>query len=212
MKKIIMLLTMLASKEAYAKHQYVGLGGSVVSFERENRKDTSSSTNYENTRTTKIDLNFMYGISLHKNIALQMDLGLLSAREKEYKGKEFTSTYEWDASLGSSLVFSFKPNAKVNPIMSLGGGFIMNGYNSLGTSVQDFTGYKLYAQAGLGLEIALKNSKVKYRPMISGKYTYAMGDNKKFGSAGNTGTLGTDVDSKYSWHILFTMLSFTVAF
>ena len=38
--------------------------------------------------------------------------------------------------------------------MSLGGGFIMNGYNSLGTSIQDFTGYKLYAQTGLGIEIA----------------------------------------------------------
>lgn len=212
MKKILILITMLASKEAYARQQYVGLNASTVSFDRENRKDTADSTSYANTRTTGLNLNFMYGVSLHKNVALQFDLGFDSLKKKEYIGKDFTSTSTWDASLGPSLILSLKPNNKINPIISLGGGFITNGAVDLGTNVQDYTAYKFYAQAGLGVEVAIKNSKVKYRPMIAGRYTYFGGDNKKVGSPGNTTVSASPNDSRYSWSVLFTMLSFTVAF
>lgn len=213
MKKILILITMLASKDAYARQQYIGLDASRVSSNRENIKDTSSSTTYENLRTTGVNLNLMYGVSLHKNLALQVDLGFNSKNAKKYKGEIFQSSIRlWDVSLGPSLVFSLKPNDKINPLVSLGGGFITNGSRELDTRTQDYVGYKLYAQAGLGVEVAIKNSSVKYRPMIAGRYTYFGGDNKKVNSPLNTSMTSDENDSRYSWSVIFTPVSFTVAF
>ncbi len=235
-KFIIVAVASLLSQELYAmNHQYIGLQGSSVRYERNIlKKSGDTNENYENTRNTYVDVIFNYCYHFNKRIAFQLDLGLDVDYTRKFEGDDQVGGNQatGSISIGPNLVFNLRPGTSFNPFITVGGGFIKNidfnatnesGYTVAKETSTSDTGifyrrnaYSLFAQLGLSFEVPMsffRANNVSWKPGIFAIYTRFMGDNLKAAVADNNVIATTDTYTTYHGLTLKVfLLAFTLGF